>query len=73
MAATVMTMETAMAKATLDNVGLRDPFRPPTTRFKFSDLGRITLHFNWAAYSKGAEQFSTAGSQRGPARSSGRK
>ncbi len=58
MAATVMTMETAMAKATLDNVELRDP-SATDHKVKFSDLGQMAPHFDWAAYFKGA-QISTA-------------
>jgi len=58
MAATVMTMETAMAKATLDNVEMRDP-AATDHKVKFSELSQMAPHFDWAAYFKGA-QISTA-------------
>jgi len=58
MAATVMTMETAFAKASLDNVELRDP-AATDHKVKFAELSTMAPHFDWAAYFHGA-QISTA-------------
>ena len=46
---TVMTFETALAKASLDNVALRDP-RATDHTMSFADLQTLTPHYNWAAY-----------------------
>ena len=48
-AQTVMTMETAFAKASLDNVALRDPHSTDHIA-KLDDLQKMTPHFDWAAY-----------------------
>jgi putative endopeptidase len=50
-ATTVMTFETALAKATLDNVALRDPHAVdhPMT---LDALAKLTPHFDWAAMFK---------------------
>jgi endothelin-converting enzyme/putative endopeptidase len=49
-ASTVMTFETALAKASLDNVALRDP---AATDHKMSQaqLQALTPHFDWAGFS----------------------
>ncbi len=48
-AQTVMTMETALAKASLDNVALRDPHS--TDHIETLDsLQKMTPHFDWAGY-----------------------
>ena len=48
-AETIMKLETALAKASLDNVALRDPHATdhPTA---FADLQKLTPHFDWTAY-----------------------
>ena len=48
-AGTVMEFETALAKATLDNIALRDPHAQdhPTT---LDGLKKMTPHFDWSAY-----------------------
>lgn len=53
-AQTVMTMESALAKASLDNVALRDPHSTDHIA-KIDDLEKMTPHFDWTAY------FSSAG------------
>jgi putative endopeptidase len=45
----VMRMETALAKASLDNVALRDP-KATDHKMPFSDLQKLTPDFNWTAY-----------------------
>jgi len=52
-ATTVMAVELALAKASLDNVALRDP---STTDHLMSaaDLQKLTPSFDWAAYAKAA-------------------
>jgi endothelin-converting enzyme/putative endopeptidase len=52
-AATVMQFETALAKATLDNVALRDPHSTdhPST---LDAVQAMTPHFDWVAYLKSA-------------------
>lgn len=52
-AETVMTMETALAKSSLDNVALRDPAATDHT-LSFGDLQKLTPHFDWIAYYKSA-------------------
>ncbi len=44
----VMQTETALAKASLDNVELRDP-AATDHKVSFADLGKMTPHFDWAA------------------------
>ena len=46
---TVMRLETVLAKASLDNVALRDP-KATDHRTSFPDLEKITPHFSWPAY-----------------------
>lgn len=48
-ARTVMTMETALAKSSLDNVALRDPHSTDHLA-KLDELQKMTPHFDWAAY-----------------------
>jgi putative endopeptidase len=48
-AQTVMIFETALAKASLDNVALRDP-RSTDHLATFDSLEKTTPHFDWAAY-----------------------
>ena len=48
-AQTVMAMETALAKASLDNVAMRDPHSIDHIA-KLDDLQKMTPHFDWAAY-----------------------
>ncbi len=48
-AATVMVFETALAKASLDNVALRDPHATDHPA-DFAALQKATPHFDWAAY-----------------------
>jgi endothelin-converting enzyme/putative endopeptidase len=48
-AQTVMTFETALAKASLDNVALRDPHATDHIG-KLDALQTMTPHFNWKAY-----------------------
>jgi putative endopeptidase len=50
-AATVLTIETELAKASLDNVALRDP-AATDHKLKFDDLGKLTPNFNWASFYK---------------------
>jgi endothelin-converting enzyme/putative endopeptidase len=52
-AATVMQMETALAKASLDNVALRDPHATDHLG-NYDDLQKMTPHFDWSAYLKSA-------------------
>jgi putative endopeptidase len=51
-AQTVMTMETALAKAALDLVTRRDP-HAVYHRMKVGDLQKLTPDFDWSAYFKG--------------------
>src|ERR1700733_3943844 len=53
-AETVMTFETALAKATLDNVTLRDP-SASDHKMTFAQLQQLTPHFDWAAYYRSAK------------------
>lgn len=53
-AETVMTFETALAKASLDNVALRDP-SAIDHKMSFAQLGQLTPHFDWAAYYRNAK------------------
>ena len=53
-AETVMTFETALAKATLDNVTLRDP-SATDHKMTFAQLQQLTPHFDWAAYYRSAK------------------
>ncbi len=53
-AETVMTFETALAKATLDNVTLRDP-NVSDHKMTFAQLQQLTPHFDWAAYYREAK------------------
>jgi len=46
---TVMKMETALAKASLDNVALRDPHATDHLG-SYDDLQKMTPHFDWSAY-----------------------
>jgi putative endopeptidase len=48
-AETVMAFETALAKASLDNVALRDP-SATDHKMTFAQLQAMTPHFDWAAY-----------------------
>lgn len=48
-AQTVMTFETALAKASLDNVALRDP-TSTDHKMSFSQLQQLTPDFDWTAY-----------------------
>ncbi len=48
-AATVMRMETELAKASLDNVALRDP-KATDHKTSFADLQKLTPDFDWTAY-----------------------
>jgi endothelin-converting enzyme/putative endopeptidase len=48
-AVTVMRMETALAKASLDNVALRDPHATDHLG-SYDDLQKMTPHFDWSAY-----------------------
>src|SRR3954470_902257 len=50
---TVSAMETRLADAALDNVALRDP-QATDHKTKFSDLEKMTPHFDWGAYFKQA-------------------
>ncbi len=52
-AQTVMDFETALAKATLDNVALRDPHSTDHVS-NLDALQKMTPHFDWAAYFSGA-------------------
>jgi putative endopeptidase len=51
---TVMTMETALAKASLDNVALRDPVATDH-KMTFAELQKLTPHFDWVGYYRGAK------------------
>jgi putative endopeptidase len=53
-AETVMTFETALAKASLDNVTLRDP-SASDHKMTFAQLQQLTPHFDWAAYYRSAK------------------
>ncbi|MEP6993333.1 MAG: M13 family metallopeptidase [Acidobacteriota bacterium] len=46
---TVMRMETDLAKASLDNVALRDP-KATDHKTTFADLQKLTPHLDWTAY-----------------------
>ncbi|HTB96123.1 MAG TPA: M13 family metallopeptidase [Terracidiphilus sp.] len=48
-AQTVITMETSLAKASLDNVALRDPHSTDHIA-TLDDLQKMTPHFDWTAY-----------------------
>ena len=48
-AQTVMNFETTLAKASLDNVALRNP-SSTDHKMSFDQLQQLTPHFNWAAY-----------------------
>jgi endothelin-converting enzyme/putative endopeptidase len=52
-AQTVMTIETAFAKASLDNVALRDPAATDHT-MSFAELQKLTPHFDWTALYRSA-------------------
>jgi putative endopeptidase len=52
-AQTVFAMEKRLAEASLDNVALRDP-QATDHRTSFADLKKLTPHFDWSAYFKGA-------------------
>ncbi len=52
-AQTVMTFETALAKASLDNVALRDP-SATDHKLTFDQLQQLTPHFDWTKYYAGA-------------------
>ncbi len=45
----VMTLETALAKASLDNVALRDP-AASDHKMRFEELEALTPHFDWPAF-----------------------
>ena len=53
-ATTVMAFETALAKASLDNVTLRDP-SATDHKLTFAQLQQLTPHFNWTAYYQDAK------------------
>jgi endothelin-converting enzyme/putative endopeptidase len=46
---TVMRFETALAKASLDNVALRDP-QKTDHKTSFAELQKLTPHFDWVAF-----------------------
>ena len=48
-AGTVMRIETAMAKASLTQVDIRDPYKI-THKMKLADLSRLAPNFDWTAY-----------------------
>jgi putative endopeptidase len=50
----VMTFETSLAKASLDNVALRDP-SATDHKESFAQLRQLTPHFDWAAYYQSAK------------------
>ena len=50
---TVLRMETDLAKASLDNVALRDP-KATDHKTSFADLQKLTPHFDWTAYDRAA-------------------
>jgi putative endopeptidase len=52
-AKTIMAFETALAKASLDNVALRDP-ASTDHKMGFDQLQQLTPHFDWAAYYRAA-------------------
>jgi endothelin-converting enzyme/putative endopeptidase len=52
-AQTVMSIETALAKASLDNVALRDP-RATDHLGNLDSLQKMTPHFDWSAYLESA-------------------
>ena len=52
-AQTVMEFETALAKASLDNVALRDP-TATDHKMTFAELQQLTPHFDWAGYYRAA-------------------
>jgi putative endopeptidase len=53
-AETVMAFETALAKASLDNVALRDP-SATDHKVTFAQLQQMTPNFDWAAYYRSAK------------------
>jgi putative endopeptidase len=53
-AATVMSFETALAKASLDNVALRDPHASDHP-MQFDALEKMSPHFDWSAFYKDAK------------------
>ncbi len=52
-AETIMTFETALAKASLDNVALRDP-TSVDHKMSFAQLQQLTPHFDWPGYYRSA-------------------
>ena len=54
LAAAVMTIETALAKASLDNVALRDPHATDHVT-DYAALNKMTPHFDWTAYLSSAD------------------
>lgn len=48
---TVLRMETELARASLDNVALRDP-KATDHKMSLIELQKLTPHFDWAAYSQ---------------------
>ncbi|MBV9216576.1 MAG: M13 family metallopeptidase, partial [Acidobacteria bacterium] len=50
-AASITTIETTLAKASLDNVALRDP-AATDHKMKFVELQKLTPNFDWTAYFK---------------------
>ena len=53
-AESVMAFETALAKASLDNVALRDP-NATDHKVTFAQLQQMTPHFDWTAYYRSAK------------------
>src|SRR5262249_40989997 len=51
---TVMSMETKLAEATLDNLALRDP-TPTDHKTTFAQLKQMTPAFDWSGYFKAAK------------------
>src|SRR5436190_5250875 len=49
--ASIFALETELAKASLDNVALRDP-AATDHKMKFDELTKLTPNFNWTAYYK---------------------
>ncbi len=52
-AATIMRLETDLARASLDNVALRDPHSTDHI-MGFADLQKLTPHFNWSVFYQSA-------------------
>jgi endothelin-converting enzyme/putative endopeptidase len=52
-AETIMSFETSLARASLDNVALRDP-KSTDHKMSFEQLQQLTPHFSWSAYYKSA-------------------